>query len=109
MTEESWWILLPVVHEIAGIADILCKSLQGYSTLLCNQHHALKRLVLNINSKVGIVGSLLVVQPGAIREANHQLSDPANYAVSFVAFRGFYGGLGLLCQISPCRNKQREL
>ena len=32
--DESWWILLLFVHDIAGIAAILCKSLQGHSTLL---------------------------------------------------------------------------
>ena len=58
MPDESWWILLLVVHEISGIAVISCKSLQVHITLLCNQHHTLKRLVLDINSKVGIVGSL---------------------------------------------------
>ena len=89
MPDKSWWILLLVVHEISGIAAISCKSLQGHSTLLCNQHHTLKRLVLDINSKVGIVGSLSEVQRGAISKATHQLSDSANYAVSFIAVRGF--------------------
>ena len=58
MPDNSWWILLLLVHEITGIAAISCKSLQGHSTLLCNQHHTLKRLVLKINSNIGIVGSL---------------------------------------------------
>ena len=87
--DESWWILLLVVHEISVIAAILCKYLQGHSTLICNQHHTLKRLVLDINSKVGIVGSLSEVQRGAISKATHQLSYSADYAVSFVAVRGF--------------------
>ena len=34
MKDESWWILLLIVYEIAGIAAISCKSLQGHSTLL---------------------------------------------------------------------------
>ena len=58
MSDKSWWILLLLIHEISGIASISCKSLQGHSTLICNQHHTLKRLVLDINSNVGIVGSL---------------------------------------------------
>ena len=32
--DKSWWILLLVVHEITCIDAILCKSLQGHSTLL---------------------------------------------------------------------------
>ena len=94
MLDESWWIMLLVVHEISGIAAIACKSLQGHSTLLCNQHHTLKRLVIDINCKVGIVGILSEVQCGAISEATHQLSDSAGYAVSFVAVRGFMEDLG---------------
>ena len=83
---ELWWIMLLVVHEVAGIAAIACKSLQGHSTLLCNRHHTLKRLVIHIKCKGGIVGILSEVQHGAIRKATHQLSDSANYAVSsFVA------------------------
>ena len=42
--DESWWILLILVHDIADISTILCKYLQGHSMLLCNQHHMLKRL-----------------------------------------------------------------
>ena len=95
MPDELWWTLLLVVHDIAVIAAILCKSLQGHSTLMCNQHHTLKRLVLDINSKVGLVGSLSEVQRGAISEVTHQLSDSANYAVSFVSVRGFMEDLGL--------------
>ena len=95
MPDSSWWILLLVVHDIAGIAAISCKSLQGHGTLLCNQHHTLKRLVLEINSKVGIIGRLSEVQRGAIDETTHQLSDSADYAVSFVAVRGFMEDLGL--------------
>ena len=98
MPDESWWILLLVVHEIAGIVAISCKSLQGHSTLLCNQHHTFKRLVININSKVGIVGSLSDVQRGAISEATHQLYDSVNYAVSFVSVRGFMEDLGLFAK-----------
>ena len=89
MPDKSWWIMLLVVHDIAGIADIACKYLQGHITLLCNQHHKLKRLVIYINRKVGIVGILSEVQRGAIREATHQLYDSDHYAVSFVAVRGF--------------------
>ena len=56
MPDKSWWIILLIFHDISGITDILCKFLQGHSTLLFNQYHTLKRLVLDINSKVGIVG-----------------------------------------------------
>ena len=84
------------VHEIADIPVISCKSLQGHSTLMCNQNHMLKHLVLDINSKVGIVGGLSEVQCGSmISEANHQLSDSCDYVVPFVAVRGFMEDLGL--------------
>jgi hypothetical protein len=36
MPDDSWWILMLFVHEIAGIAAILCKSLQRHGALLCN-------------------------------------------------------------------------
>ena len=84
-----------VVHEISGISAILCKYLQGHSTLLCNQQHTLNRLVLDMNSKVGIVGSFSEVQSGVISKATHQLSDSADYAVSFVDVRYFMENLGL--------------
>ena len=68
MSGHLWYILLLVVRETAGIAAIFCKYLQGHGTLLCNQHHTLKRLVLNINSKVRIVSKLSEVHRGAIDE-----------------------------------------
>ena len=86
--------MLLVFCEIAGISTIACKSLQGHSTLLCNQQHTLKRLVVDINFKFGIVGILSEVQRGAISKATHQLSDSEDYAVSFVAVRGFMKDLG---------------
>ena len=89
MPYMSWWILLLVFHEIAGIAAISFKSLQGHITLMCNQHHTLKRLVIDINSKVGIVGSLSEVHRGAISEATNQISESVDYMVSFVSIRGF--------------------
>ena len=55
----------------------------------------MKRLVFEINSKVGIIGRLSEVQRGAIDETTHQLSDLAEYAVSFVAVRDFIEDLGL--------------
>ena len=36
MPDELWWIMLFVVHDVAVIAAILCKSLQAHSTLMCN-------------------------------------------------------------------------
>ena len=95
MPAKLWCILLLYVHEIAGIADISCKSLQGHITLMCNQHHTLKRLVLNINRKVGIVGSLSEVQRNVISDATHQIYNSTNYSVSFVAVRVFMEDLGL--------------
>ena len=59
MPDNLWWFILLVVHEIMGMADILCKSLWDHGTLMCNQNHTLKRLFLNINGKVGIVGKNL--------------------------------------------------
>lgn len=92
--DESWWILLLVVHEIAGIAAISCKSLQGHGTLLCNQHHTLARLVDEINSTVGVVGRLSDDQRAAIDVTTHELSDSGNYAIAFAAASGFMEDLG---------------
>jgi hypothetical protein len=50
-------------------------TIQRHGALLCNQHHTLQRLVLEINNKVRIVGILTEAQRGAIDEATHQLSD----------------------------------
>jgi hypothetical protein len=83
------------VHEIAGIAAISCKSLQSHSALLCNQHHTLQRLVLEINNKVGIVDLLTEAQRGAIGEATHQLSDSGDYAVTFANVSGCMEDLGM--------------
>jgi hypothetical protein len=66
MPGDSLWILMLFVHEIAGIADISCKSLPRHGALLCNQHHTLQHLVLEINNKVGMVGILREAQRGAI-------------------------------------------
>jgi hypothetical protein len=71
MPDDSWWILMLIVHEIAGIAAISCKYLQRHGALLCNQHHTLQRLVLEINNKVGIVGILTEAQRDTIDEATH--------------------------------------
>jgi hypothetical protein len=56
MPDDSWWILMLFVHDIAGISSISRKSLQRHGALLCNQHHTLQRLVLEINNKVGMLG-----------------------------------------------------
>ena len=101
MPENLLWIMLLVVHDIEGITDISCKYLQCHGTLLCNQHHMLKRLVLNINSKVGIFGRLSEVHCGAIDKASHQLSDSGDYAVSFVSVRSFMEDLGLFVKYFP--------
>jgi hypothetical protein len=95
MPDDSWWILMLFVHEIAGIATISCKSLQRHGVLLCNQHHTLKHLVLEINNKVGIVGILTEAQRGAIVEATHQLSDSGDYAVTFATVSGCMEDLGM--------------
>ena len=55
MLDNLWCILVLIIYEITVIAAIFCKYLQGHSTLLCNQHHTLKLLILKINSKVGVV------------------------------------------------------
>jgi hypothetical protein len=62
--------------------------------LLCNQHHTLQRLVIEIN-KVGIVGILTEAQRGAIDEATHQLSDSGDYAVAFTNVSGCMEDLGM--------------
>jgi hypothetical protein len=95
MPEDSWWILMLFVHEIAGIAAISCKSLQRHGALLCNQRQTLQRLVLEINNKVGIVGILTEAQRGAIDEATHQLSDTGDYAVAFANVSGPMEDLGM--------------
>ena len=67
--------MLIAVHDITGISYIFCKSLQVHGTVFCNQYHTLKRLVIDINIKVGIFGRLSEVHRGAINEASYQLSD----------------------------------
>jgi hypothetical protein len=99
MPDDSWWILMLFVHEIAGIAAISCKSLQRYRAQLCNQHHTLQRLVLEIN-KVGIVGILTEAQRGVIDEATHQLSDSGDYAVAFANASGCMEDLGMFIKDS---------
>lgn len=81
--------MLFVVHEIAGIAFILCKSLQSHAVLLCNAHLTLNRLVLEISSKVSIVRSLSEVQLSAFATATGEISDLAECAFFLAAFRGF--------------------
>jgi hypothetical protein len=93
--DDSWWILMLFVHEIAGIATISCKSLQRHGALLCNQKYTLQRLVLEIKNKVGIVGILTEAQRGAIDEATHQLSDSGDYAVAFAIVSGYMENLGI--------------
>ena len=95
MPDSSWWLMLIVVHEIAGISAILCKYMQVHGTLMCNQNHMLKRLVFDINSKVGIIRRLSELHRGAINKTIRQFSDSADYAVSFVTVRGFIEDLGL--------------
>jgi len=55
----------------------------------------LKRLVLEINNKVGIVGILTEAQRGAIDEATHQLSNSGDYAVAFATVSGCMEDLGM--------------
>jgi hypothetical protein len=95
MPDDLWWILMLFVHEIADIAAISCKSLQRHGALLCNQHHTLQRLVLQINNKVGIVGILTEAQGGAIDKATHQLSDSGDNAVAFANVSGCMEDLGM--------------
>jgi hypothetical protein len=107
MPDDSWWILMLFVHEIAGIAAISCKSLQRHGALLCNQHHTLKRLVLEINNKVGI---LTETQCGAINEATHQPSDSGDCAVAFATISGCMEDLGMFVKdrLSAMDNGHRE-
>lgn len=88
MPDESWWVLLLGVHKIAGIASISCKSLQGHCSLLCSQRLTLNHLVLEINSKVAVVGSLSEVQRRAIDEVTNELSKSGEYAISLAALKG---------------------
>jgi hypothetical protein len=55
----------------------------------------LKRLVLEINNNVGIVGILTEAQRGAIDEATHQLFDLGDYAVAFATVSGCMEDLGM--------------
>jgi len=55
----------------------------------------LKRLVLEINNKVGIVGILMEAQRGVIDEATHQLFDSGDYAVAFATISGCMEDLGM--------------
>jgi hypothetical protein len=110
MSDDSWWILMLFVHEIAGIVAISCKSLQRHGVLLCNQHHMLKRMVLEINNKVGIVGILTEAQRGAIDEATHQLFDSGDYAVAFAIVSGCMEDLGMFIKdrLFVMDNEHRE-
>jgi hypothetical protein len=110
MPDDSWWILMLFVHEIAGIAVISCKYQQRHGALLCNQHHTLQRLVLGINNKVGLVGILTAAQRGAIDEATHQLSDSGDYAVAFANVSGCMEDLGMFVKdrLSAMDNGHRE-
>lgn len=96
--DDSWWILMLFVHEIAGIAAISCKSLQTHGALLCNQHHTLQRLVREINSKVGIDCMLTESQRGQVDETTHQLSASGDYVVSFANICGCMKDLGMFVQ-----------
>jgi hypothetical protein len=98
------------VHEIAGIVAISCKSLQKHGALLCNQHHTLKCLVLEINNKVGIVGILTEAQRGTIDEATHQLSDSGDYVVAFATVSGYMEDLGMFVKdrLSAMENGHHE-
>lgn len=87
--DETWWILLLVVHEIACISAISCQLLQRYSTLLCSQHHTLVRLVDEISHTVGVVDRLSHSQCAAMDIMTHVLSESGNYAVTFSAVLGF--------------------
>ena len=62
---------------VGGLAIIFPDTSTVESNFLVVKYEKPGTACVYINSKVGIVGSLLVVQPDAIREANHQLSDPA--------------------------------
>ena len=79
-----------------SISAISYKSLQVHVTLLCDQHHKLKRLVPNIDRKGGVVGRLSEVHHGVIYDVSHKLSDSGNYAVSFFDVRCFIKYLGLV-------------
>ncbi len=98
------------VHEIAGITAISCKSLQRHGALLCNQHHTLKHLVLEINNKVRIIGILMEAQRDAIDEATHQLSDSGDYAVAFATVSGCMEDLGMFIKdrLSAMDSEHRE-
>jgi hypothetical protein len=110
MPDNSWWILMLFVHEIAGIAAISCKSLQRHGALLCNQHHTLKCLVFEINNKVGIVGILTKAQHVAIDEVTRQLSNSGDYAVAFATVSGCMEDLGMFVKdhLSAMDNGHRE-
>jgi hypothetical protein len=109
MPEDSRWILMLFVHEIAGIAAISCKSLQRNGALLCNQLHTLQRLVLEIN-KVGIVGILTEAQRGPIDETTHQISDLGDSAVAFANVSACIEDLGMFVndRLSAMNSGHRE-
>ena len=92
--DETGWILLLVVREIACIAAIASKSLQRHNSQLCNQHHTLVRLFDEISSKVDIVGTLLHSQRAAIDTTIHALSDSGKYGVACSAVSGLMEDLG---------------
>lgn len=92
--DETRWILLLVLYEFARITANACKSLQRHSTLLCNQHHTLGRLVDEISHKVGVVDRLPDSQRAAMVFVTHDLYEAGNYAVAFFAVLGFMEDIG---------------
>lgn len=103
--------MLFVVHEIAGIVCISCKSLQEHASLLYNQNILLKRLVLEINKKVSIDGSLSEMQRGAIDQAIHELSASGEYALSLAAVRSFMENMGFFVKfcLVAMENTSRDM
>ena len=90
----SWWILLHFVHEIAGMAAKTCRSLQGRSTLLCNQHEHIKQLVTGISYKLGIVGPLSEDQHANFHVNRHKISASGNFGVGLDNVKVFLEDLG---------------
>jgi hypothetical protein len=98
------------VHDIAGIAAISYKSLQSHGALLCNQHHTLQRLVLEINNKVWIVDTWTEAQRGAIDEATHQLLIRATMRSHSLTSGGCMEDLGMFVKdrLSAMNSGRRE-
>lgn len=91
---ETWWILLLFVHEVACIASNTIKLLQDHGTLQCNQNHTLVYLVDKMSDKVVVFSRLLNSQYALIDVTTHSPPAMRSYAVACSTVCGFREEIG---------------